>query len=189
MLDLIEYGQETISKLVSYLDIHPSRCQLSPIVEDGKADEPNAEWLGIQYLYQSAQKPSTRLQITLTDERLNFLPLNEGMMAGMGPMRKGEIRAEWISFFDTHPDIAVKGQILELLSLVEQDHFELRAIPWETQFQQFENEFAGLSGYFFPILHFYNPENHWTIIVRAEPVVALENNSSKAQEPLHEEQG
>ena len=56
---------------------------------------------------------------------------------------------------------------------------EIRVVPWEEELYELQkdNEFAGLQGLFFPIIHIYLPELSWSIVIRCEPVLGVEKES------------
>lgn len=183
MSQIAYHGQQIISKVIQYLDIDPEQkgfgYGLSPIVLEGQdASDPN-NWVGVQYVYETTQEPPTRLQVTFGNPALALVASGSEMHQAAIACRKGELRADWVSRFDTHPDPRVKAQILELIALLEADHYQGYAIPWEKEFEMMEKEtrdgLAGLPGFFFPILHFHHSELEYDVVIRCEPVVQLAN--------------
>ena len=62
------------------------------------------------------------------------------------------------------------------MALLEIEKFDLRIQDWVQQIIEMEDRdnFAGLPGLFFPLLHFYSPEKQYTIVLRCEPVLTFE---------------
>lgn len=174
-------AHEYISRIIQRLDIGEDEnvfpYTLSPIVLEGNDGADPTNWVGYQYLYETKQTPSTRLQITFGNSDLALVPVGGELRNSATLCRKGELRVNWISQFDTHPDSLVKAQILELLAEVEADNYEAYAIPWEKEFELMDKEtrdsLAGTPGFFFPILFFHHPVLKYDVVVRCEPVVEV----------------
>lgn len=192
MTQVTFHAQQVISRVIQYLDIDPQQeglgYDLSPVaLEDQDATDPN-NWVGVQYVYQTSQEPPTRLQVMFGNPALGLMSESGELGKSRIPCRKGELRTNWISQFDTHPDPLVKAQILELIALLENDHYVSYAIPWEKEFELLDKEtrdsLAGTPGFFFPILHFHHPILNYDVVVRCEPVVQL-TKQSQLNNPHH----
>ncbi len=183
MSNLVTHAQEVVSKVIQYLEIDPHHAglgyALSPIALEGKEPSDPDNWVGVQYVYQTAQNPPTRLQVTFGNPSLGLMSEGGELAKSRTACRKGELRANWVSQYDTHPDPLVKAQILELITLLEKVHYESYAIPWEKEFELLDKEtrdsLAGTPGFFFPILHFYHPVLKNDVVVRCEPVVEVQD--------------
>lgn len=178
MSSLLTFTQNTIDFICSRLGFNPEdesfAFSFAPVIKKEEKDPENPDaWLGIQFLYETKQNPPTRLQLFFSkDEKFSLLE-----SFGIKQCGKNEIRKDWVTEFDTHPDPMVKAIVLELLAAVEANDFDEYAIPWHHELQNLPKELrdslAGVSGFFFPVLHFNHTFENIHLTVRCEPVVEL----------------
>lgn len=169
------FGHQVITEMANDAGVNPQQITAAPVTLDGDDIANPEHWRGLQYIYQTSQKPSTRMQIVFAHDSLRVLPIQSAMLRETEALSPGQLRMRYISEFDTHPDFRVKAQLLHLLTHLERAGFEERAMSFVYEMQELSeaNAFAGLSGFFFPLLHFYHPKLECTVVVRTEPVVDL----------------
>lgn len=170
------YGHQVMTGLM--LLVKPStETEQSPLtlVEGPDAKLPE-NWIGYQHLYTTSITPSTRLQVTFLSKDYPGLTLDNKLLADKPARSAEEVSAEILPVFETHPDPTVKRYIDTLLAFYsEEEGVEVRTVPWEEELYSLQenNEFAGVVGLFFPIVHFYLPDPDWSVIIRCEPVLEM----------------
>lgn len=179
MSSITYFAQQCISDITQSQEIKPERISLNPLsMDEETVDSAPENWVGAQFVYTTQQKPQTRLQIVFGDSNLKLLdpdsPLGKVSQFATQP----RFRTEWLTQFNEHPDPKVKAILLELTTQLESQGFVTYGITWDKEFELMEkeqrDELAGLQGIFFPILHFRHSEVSYDVVVRCEPVVALD---------------
>lgn len=172
---LVSAAYEIVNHITHRQEISPDKIDFNPLVEsEDKADN----WVGAQLVYHTNQRPSTRLQIVFGSKDSTVLEDNPHIHDESIFATKPELRVEWLSQFDPHPDPKVKAILLELASVLEDNDFVSYGVSWVKEFEKMpkerRDELAGLQGIFFPTLHFHQEELQWDVVVRCEGVVELE---------------
>lgn len=180
MSQLTYLAHNAVSIMASNVDIKPDNVTFNAVMPEEAEDDPD-NWIGAQYVYFTKQKPQTRLQIVFAEPSLRAMAPDSDHYKERFATTPVTLRTEWLSQFNDHPDPKVKAQLLELVNRLGPD-FDAYGIPWEKEFELMPKEqrdaLAGLQGIFFPTLHFHNPEQEWDVVVRCEPVVTIENETS-----------
>lgn len=174
------YGHQVMTGIVLLAKPPLEKTEYTPLALTEGATQDSDEWVGYQHLYVTSQTPSTRLQVAFLSDDYPGLTLENKLLEGK-PARSGEdVLKETLSTFQDHPDPAVGRYVEELLTFyTEEQGVEIRVVPWEEELYELQkdNEFAGLLGLFFPIIHIYLPELSWSIVIRCEPVLGVEKES------------
>ena len=175
MNPVVQTAKDTLEQMINSLGLSPeSDCvSFNVIATDEDREEDPEHWVGMHYVYHTDQTPSTRLQIVFGHKDLKLFPVLSDTMGLISPMGLTEFRRDHISELDDHPDLIVKPQVQSVALELHRLGYELRVIPWYHELTQLEDrdQFAGMTGLFFPIFHFRHSETDDTVIIRVEPII------------------
>lgn len=174
MSDIIDYGHQLTTALVLLTKPKLENTQYDPLVRSEK----DSTAIGYQHIYMTDLEPSTRLQFVFLNEDYPGFTVDNALLKDKPILTPVQAREEVMDAFTVHPDAKVVKYIQELFEFYEpEEGVEVRIIPWVEELQSIQenNEFAGLAGLFFPVIHIHLKDIDWSVTVRCEPVLDIKD--------------